>query len=271
MRALLKDVADDQFAFDAKLPRTLHALFLRPGLLTADYMAGRAARYIPPFRLYLLASLLFFVLLSFFNSRSEWTEVAGRQLEPGRAAAEPAEPASGERPLSVGVTVGGRPVGEGASVDIPWDWLDRRVENNLRALGELPADEARRRASSAILEQLPKVMFLLLPVFALLLELFYIRRRRFYIEHFVFALHVHAFAFLLFVTGLFYRSQWLQLVLILGFGGYLLLAMKRVYGQGWPTTVGKWLLLSLAYLVLLSFGASLAAVAGLALAAPAAY
>ncbi len=69
-------VADDQFSIDAKLPRTLRALFLRPGQLTAEYREGRVARYIPPFRLYLLASVLFFVLLSFLSRRSDWAERA---------------------------------------------------------------------------------------------------------------------------------------------------------------------------------------------------
>lgn len=44
-------------------------------------MAGRIVRYIPPFRLYLLASVLFFVLLSFMSVRQDWGGAAGRQIE----------------------------------------------------------------------------------------------------------------------------------------------------------------------------------------------
>ena len=100
------------------------------------------------------------------------------------------------------MSIDGEPWLEDIEVNLPWPWLDRKLETNLHALGELPPDVAMRRAGNAMIEELPKVMFLLLPVFALLLEAIYARRRRFYIEHFVFALHVHAFAFILFLLVL---------------------------------------------------------------------
>jgi len=48
--------------------------------------------------------------------------------------------------------------------------------------------------------------FVLLKIFALLLNLLYARRKRYYAEHFVFALHVHAFVFLMFVIILLIRE-----------------------------------------------------------------
>src|SRR6185436_16470936 len=58
---------EDQFSLNSGLLRTLRALFFRPGLLTTEYFALRIARYVPPFRLYLIASLLLFVFLSFLT------------------------------------------------------------------------------------------------------------------------------------------------------------------------------------------------------------
>jgi hypothetical protein len=65
VRALLRDVLEDQFSVNSALPRTLRALFFRPGLLTADYLRLRISPYVPPFRLYLVVSLLFFIVLAF--------------------------------------------------------------------------------------------------------------------------------------------------------------------------------------------------------------
>ena len=42
--------------------RTLSSLLLHPGHLTREYVAGRIVRYIPPFRLYLLCSVLCFLV-----------------------------------------------------------------------------------------------------------------------------------------------------------------------------------------------------------------
>ena len=44
---------------DGRLLRTLPDLFLRPGRLARDYMDGRIARHVPPFRTFLVALLIF--------------------------------------------------------------------------------------------------------------------------------------------------------------------------------------------------------------------
>ena len=65
LRRMLLEALDDQFSINSALPRTLGALLVRPGRLTREYMDGRIVRYIPPFRLYLVSSLVFFLVLSF--------------------------------------------------------------------------------------------------------------------------------------------------------------------------------------------------------------
>lgn len=263
LRAFAREVADDQLGIDAKLPRTLKALFFKPGLLTTEYMAGRIARYIPPFRLYLLASVLFFVLLSFLSGRSDWAEQAAREIgNDTSAAAQASRPAGGD--LNVGVSVRGERWLDSVAIDIPWQWLDQKVEANLEALGKLPPNVALRTVWNAIVEEMAKVMFVLLPVYALLLKLIYIRRRRYYIEHFIFALHIHAFAFALFTTMLFYRNDWFVLALAIIVAVYTLLAMKRVYGQGPIKTFMKWATLGFAYMIIALLGAFLAALVAIA-------
>jgi len=149
-------------------------------------------------------------------------------------------------------------------VNLPWRWLDQRLESNLQALGELPPNVALRRTWDAMIEELPKVMFLLLPVYALLLKLIYIRRKRYYIEHFVFALHVHAISFTLFSLVLIYRADLFVLVVSFAIALYVWLAMKRVYAQGYFMTTLKWLLLGFTYMILVTFGGLLAAILAIA-------
>src|SRR5262245_2906694 len=67
---VIRDVLEEQFSLDAPLPRTLVALFFRPGLLTREYMSLRIARYVPPLRLYLACSVIFFLFLSLVSARS---------------------------------------------------------------------------------------------------------------------------------------------------------------------------------------------------------
>jgi hypothetical protein len=63
------EVLEDQFILDKRLPRTLGALFFKPGHMTVEHVNGRIVRYIHPFRLYLVSSLIFFLLLSFYSMR----------------------------------------------------------------------------------------------------------------------------------------------------------------------------------------------------------
>ncbi|WP_273049683.1 DUF3667 domain-containing protein [Pseudoalteromonas sp.] len=54
---------DDIFSFDSRASRTLWPLIFRPGFLTNEYFAGRRVHYVPPLRLYLFISIVFFLTL----------------------------------------------------------------------------------------------------------------------------------------------------------------------------------------------------------------
>ncbi|WNC73093.1 DUF3667 domain-containing protein [Thalassotalea psychrophila] len=57
---------DDIFSFDSRASRTVWPLITRPGFLTNEYILGRRVHYVPPLRLYLFISIVFFITLKFF-------------------------------------------------------------------------------------------------------------------------------------------------------------------------------------------------------------
>ena len=59
---LVKDFFDNIFSLDSRLFQTLKFLIIRPGFLTNEYWSGKRITYLPPFRLYLLTSILFFII-----------------------------------------------------------------------------------------------------------------------------------------------------------------------------------------------------------------
>lgn len=83
---LLREAFGDLLELDSRLWRTLIPLTIRPGKLTRDYLEGRRARFMPPFRTYLVLSIVFF-LVAFFDPREEFgiffdeDEVAGEPDE----------------------------------------------------------------------------------------------------------------------------------------------------------------------------------------------
>jgi hypothetical protein len=67
---LLREAFGDLLELDSRLWQTLVPLLTRPGQLTRDYLEGRRARYMPPFRTYLVLSVLFFVV-AFFDPQDD--------------------------------------------------------------------------------------------------------------------------------------------------------------------------------------------------------
>ncbi len=63
--SVILHLLDDIFSFDSRASRTLFPLIFKPGFLTNEYIAGRRVHYVPPLRLYLFISIIFFISLKF--------------------------------------------------------------------------------------------------------------------------------------------------------------------------------------------------------------
>lgn len=59
---VLLDAADSFLNWDTKFLHTVNQLLIHPWQLTNDFNAGRRARYVHPLRLYLIASIVFFLV-----------------------------------------------------------------------------------------------------------------------------------------------------------------------------------------------------------------
>lgn len=255
MRRMLMEALEDQFSINSALPRTLGALFLRPGHLTREYVAGRIVRYIPPFRLYLVSSLIFFLSLSVLPvlkpAQDGELVVGALRVNMGDLEAGQVDSSAASAARQGAGWLNDVQVNTGSTA------LNRMLREKLDRLNAMEPREAIGALLSESTEHVPQLMFVLLPAFAVLLKVLYLRQQRFYVEHFVFALHLHAFAFLSFTVMLLADNEVLSSVLRAWLLVYTFVAMKRVYGQGWLKTVLKYGTLGVAYNVLMAFGAVL--------------
>ena len=325
---LTRDVIGDLLDADSRVWRTLWPLAFRPGLLTQEFLRGRRASYTPPFRMYLVLSLVFFVVASISDPGSEvalqldegGTNIQirdGQQAAPGQPGepAEPAPPAAPPAPASPGA----QPTLDAETRRL-LDALIERVPESERAKArrELeanlaqasPADlaaasrfvadpcseenfmidagpvleqyeprlrEACRKIMAdqqsfgrALFDNIPKMMFIFLPLIAAVMSVLYIRSGRYYVEHLLFVVHFHAFFFLAGIVVVLLERLSGVLPGALGSGAkaveglvgaalvfyvpwYLLAAMRRVYAQGWWKTLPKFAILGFAYFLSLVF------------------
>lgn len=110
-----------------------------------------------------------------------------------------------------------------------------------------------------VLDNIPLMMFILLPLYASLLKFFYIRSSFWYIDHLVFTLHIHAFIFIVLGVALLFAS--LKPEVVMGVGAlittYSYIMFKRFYGQGIIKTFIKFSFTGTIYLIMLLIAALL--------------
>jgi hypothetical protein len=272
VRVLLHDAWHVVTHVDGRFWRTMYMLLLRPGRLTQEYFAERRARYLPPVRVYLVLSLVFFAFAS--GAPRAVLDAGGDSLKGARSAPattsevpHPAQlPADAPRALDTdrGFNVDFQDCSKIVS-SIGW------LETATRRACERHKAEGGRPVRSTFIAYIPRMMFVFLPMMALVMLLLYWRPRRYYVEHLVFFLHTHAaiFLILLLERALAWTTAALPLlrsagVFVSAATGiyavwYVYRAMRVYYGQTRWQTFTKLIVVGWAYAVFLviTLGATL--------------
>lgn len=228
---------------DSRLWRTLGALSFKPGFLTREFLAGRRARYLPPVRLYLVLSVVFFLWASVAPQRQELFQV--RMSDKGATVKPLCQPGETRQQCAQRVC-------DNAAYDGPWRHFVTTTGHQVCVRSVLDNGKSMR---ATFLHNVPRAMFLFLPLLAAVMMLMYWRPRHYYVEHLLLFLHNHAFVFLLLLlSGLVSAllqglSRWIDLAVTLYIAWYAYRSMRVVYGQSRGLTVGKLVVLSFFYLV----------------------
>ncbi len=107
-------------------------------------------------------------------------------------------------------------------------------------------------------DDLPRLMFVLLPVFALLLKAAYFRRL--YFDHLIFSIHLHTAGYLVLALMLPLENlanehvglMIVQLFLLIYFLAYFVIAVQRVYGSSWLVTALRSAAVLFGYMIVVS-------------------
>ncbi|WP_270374644.1 DUF3667 domain-containing protein [Marinicauda sp. Alg238-R41] len=327
--ALVRQIIDGFINLDGRVARTLPRLMVRPGRVSRDYLSGKRARFIPPFRLYIVASLLMFLVAglttgdldlgelrvggpaavgehltdAFESGELEETEYRqamqslGLSIPPGVEAGrdvsesgpDPQDEVSGQEGTEAG-TADDPAMEQGAAVEpapggggsdaatarrygaeywggddgmarllVPEDYgkpapdsvLPYRVRRYL-ADRVLRINEDPARLWEASLSWIPRILFVLVPVYAGLLGLTYIWRRGFfYYDHLIVSVHFHSALFLALtfaiLIGHLIGAGWATLGLLIYSNVYLYKVHRVVYERSRFTSILRTLTLDVVY------------------------
>lgn len=270
--SLGRSFIDHFIDLDSRVLRTLATLIFRPGALTRDFIDGRRQRYVPALRLYLFTTLMFFLVLGISGIAIAQLEFRGTQdgglvLQLGDATVqsnvginihffEPlgiVQPTSDlflrDQLLDLLARERERPSLEEGF----WEDFSRRMIDGINRSIIDPA-----AINQPLTAWIPRLLFVMLPVFALLLALLYWRQRFFLVDHLVSALHIHTLLFLLILAAIPVSSLLPAASVFFGvlivFLLHTFLALRNAYGQGWRITILKFIALTIPYALLLLAG-----------------
>ncbi|HEU0136904.1 MAG TPA: DUF3667 domain-containing protein [Flavobacterium sp.] len=196
---LITHFAEDFTHYDNAFWKTIKNLLFRPGRLTIEFISGKRQTYVPPVKLYIFISFLTFFLLSVLatpeDKRDDFIKINNS-----------------------GGTENERLVPEYKSLR-EYDSVQVSKAENERISGfkkyffrklvalddKYTPDEVTQLLMQSVTNNLPKVLFLYLPMSALSLWLFHDKKRWFYFDHGIFTLHY--FSFVLLTMSLFLVLQ----------------------------------------------------------------
>lgn len=298
-----------------KLPRTLWHLLRYPGGLTVDFLEGRRARYIRPVRLYLILSILYFLLLPLQTnklvksipdgpSRAALKKVAATGAPPlvsfrvntdesasanagtsssaasqaSSADASSARPAASARHKTLAATSNGASASSVASASsheepdiddsaasdlelkkaldkvkfkgpLSDETVRKEIQKRYDHFQTLSQQEQAAEVMHGVINQAPKAMFFLVPVFALLLKMLFVFRGIPYGAHLLFSVHYHALAFLILLFLLLPLPAPVLNFGVLAICLYLPLAMRTTYACSWFGALARCFMISVMYSV----------------------
>ena len=299
---------------DSRLWRTLLYLLIRPGYLTREFFEGRRVRYLPPFRLYLVISVVFFIVIGMGGDETKDVEIVkldspeevatvnaiadqiatrkygGMSEEQSEKVADQLRAMAAKQAAELEARKSGKPKTPPADkvgdADSNYDNLDistgEGVESGISQfctdfeIGDAKdptPDNANRKSlkrwckkfsergvgavGEGIAHNIPRAMFVFLPLLALIMKLLYWRPKRYYVEHLLFMVHNHAFVFLVmalvmliglipFVGDYAWPLYWAAFFYM---AWYIYRAMRNYYGQGRALTLAKYFALGWTYIV----------------------
>jgi Protein of unknown function (DUF3667)/zinc-ribbon domain len=131
-------------------------------------------------------------------------------------------------------------------------WLSKRM---LQSYGRMNTETraGRQQLVHLFVKSVSVIMFILMPFTAVLL-LWIFFRKRYYWEHLIFSVHIHTIYFLFFsllvLFALIPSGEWHGAIYFLVWficWAYLLLALRRVYGKRWISTLVRFLVMAVPY------------------------
>ncbi|MEE4198146.1 MAG: DUF3667 domain-containing protein [Bacteroidales bacterium] len=240
----------DSINLDLRLLKTLLPFFTKPGFLAEEYFRGRRKRYVPPVRLYMIFSILFFFLVQYTSSDEMKKKYVGvsvndntdsTEIKSAHAVKNQTTRYKGDSAKFIALNPYDslkKPEVESIKEQTLNDTLASTWQKKL-VVGGLNAAEKKEIFFNRFLNTLSYVLFLLMPFFALILAMILWKSRMLYVKHLIFSINFHSFIFgisslLIVLLNILPESISGTIVYLWwGIPVYLMFGIRRFYKRTW--------------------------------------
>ena len=212
IKETLKEFTDNVFSFDTSFFITLKYLITKPGLLTTEYWLGRRTKYLPPLRLYLVMSLMYFFISSIINPGTDISLYKSDfQEKPFQFELDKSSPKYDPSP------------------EIVAPFVDFFKENFNK--GVMVAEKKELTEHDLVWSNMPTAMFILMPFMAFCVYLLNKKKKQLYSYHLITVLHFHSFIFFIFTLDEIVPI--IEIFTKLYFLYYIFFMFKNIYQDSW--------------------------------------
>ncbi len=251
----------DYFHYDNKLWRTIKTLFTKPGVVTLEFNEGKRGKYLNPIQLYIFVTTVFFLVVFSFSVDRDSEVITKPKLNKADSVS------SRNKRNDIIIDLGAwrtqyktNQAYDSAQLALPPARRDHFFKtfiiHRVLTVENETSEQTSERAISYFKRNIPKLFFVLLPLFAFFLKVLYRRRSLYYVDHLIFSIHFHIVCFLLIllffilagVVSMDGFDDMLSLAFIFGIGIYLFMALRKVYHSSVVVTLMKQFILFCMYL-----------------------
>lgn len=290
---LFLEFLESIFHFDTKIWKSLQYLIFYPGRMTKDFLENKRARFVPPVRLYIFISVIYFLLLNVFHigtlsiskkSKSDF-HIGFNAMDSEKNEAEIIDSLIENIIVEDSVKADHLLTSKDSFSYLNMKFRIHDLVTFTKDKHASPEEMLRKYNypvtfyNKIILKQTAKAfssksqyiqdvfdfvskkasmaMFFILPLFALIVNLLFFRQKRNYYEHLIFSIHYHSAIFLfLSLFILYYKLSGVTGVILIGILLgilYFYKSLRTIYNQSKVKTMIKTILFFLSYFMVLSF------------------
>ncbi|HRI32571.1 MAG TPA: DUF3667 domain-containing protein [Saprospiraceae bacterium] len=285
IKHLFFEFIESIFHFDTKILFTYKTFFSSPGKITKEYNENKRMRYVPPMRMYIFTSAIFFFFLQMstesntptiktdaiqqnrFDSILENNTIINKNdtsfIKPDstinvnfsifnqRFSLTPSildEISKNPEPVIDSLIIS-----KGLTPNFFYRKFFKQMIKTIKA-----DDQYTKNILRLFIKNTSISIFVLMPIFGLLLFLIYYKFKKNYYEYLILSIHYHTIFFtvlgVIIVIG--YWFKWNSIVQygVFIMWIYLLFTLKYLFEQGWIKTIAKTILCSLMYTIILFIG-----------------